>query len=34
MLTHPIFPNILMHSDDELAKALGSGVVRRETVHE
>ncbi len=34
MLTHPIFLNILMHSDDELAEALGSGVARRENVHE
>src|SRR6266849_4405267 len=33
MQTHPIFTNILMHSDDELAEALGVGIVERETIH-
>ena len=33
MQTHPVFTNLLMHSDDELAAALGVGIVERETIH-
>src|SRR5437667_10279494 len=33
MQTHPFFPDILMHSDDELAEALGVEIVERETIH-
>jgi hypothetical protein len=34
MQTHPFFTDILMHSDDELAETLGSGIVERETIHQ
>jgi Phosphotransferase enzyme family len=34
MQTHPFFTNILMHSDGELAAALGVEIVERETIHE
>src|SRR5436309_10612868 len=30
---HPTFPDVLLHSDDELAHELGSAVVDRRTVH-
>src|SRR5207247_10946534 len=33
MQTHPIFTNILMHSDDELAERLGVEIVEREMIH-
>lgn len=33
-MTHPVFPKILLHSDAELAEALGAGIVARETIHE
>lgn len=33
MQTHPFFTNILMHSDDELAAALGHAIAERETLH-
>lgn len=34
MLAHPVFPNILMHSDNELAELLGTGIAARKTIHE
>jgi hypothetical protein len=34
MQSHPFFTSILMHSDDELAAALGVGVAERQTIHE
>lgn len=34
MQTHPFFTDILMHSDAELAEALGVGIVERETIHQ
>jgi hypothetical protein len=34
MLAHAVFANLLMHSDDELSEALGSGIVERKTIHE
>ena len=34
MRTHPFFTDILMHTDDELAQALGVNIVQRETLHE
>ena len=33
MLTHPIFTDLLLHTDDELSRLLDSGVVERETIH-
>ena len=33
MQTHPIFTNILMHEDVELAERLGVEIVERETIH-
>jgi hypothetical protein len=33
MQTHPIFTDIVMHSDDELAETLGVEIVERETIH-
>jgi hypothetical protein len=33
MQTHPFFTDILMHSDDELAEALGVDIAERETIH-
>src|SRR6266851_532395 len=32
MQTHPFFTNILMHSGDELAEALGIAIAERETL--
>jgi Phosphotransferase enzyme family len=32
--THPIFKEILLHSDNELAEILGSSVVERRTIHQ
>jgi Phosphotransferase enzyme family len=34
MQTHPIFTNIRMHSDDELAQTLGVEIAERETIHQ
>lgn len=34
MLEHPIFPKILMHSDQEIAEILGVGIKTRKTIHE
>ena len=34
MQTHPFFKDILLHSDDELAEALGVGISERATLHE
>jgi hypothetical protein len=31
---HPVFPDIQLHSDEELAEALGAGIAERQTVHE
>ena len=33
MQTHPVFADILLHADDELAAALDSDIVERETIH-
>ncbi len=33
MQAHPDFPDILLHSDDELTELLGVGLVERETIH-
>ena len=33
MHAHPVFADILLHSDNELAAALGSSIVERETIH-
>ncbi|HEX9062715.1 MAG TPA: hypothetical protein VF941_21300, partial [Clostridia bacterium] len=34
MMIHPIFPNIVMHNDHELADLLGVNIVNRKTIHE
>lgn len=34
MEQHPIFPAIQMHSDSELARALGAAITERETIHQ
>lgn len=34
MITHPYFTDILMHTDDELAEILRTGIVERKTIHE
>ena len=31
---HPVFPRIRLHSDLELTKALGAGIVERQIIHE
>ena len=33
MHAHPVFADLLLHSDDELALALQSAIVERETIH-
>ena len=34
MIEHPAFPNILMHSDQELSDTLGARIACRQTIHE
>lgn len=34
MQTHPIFKDIWLHTDAELADILGAGIVERETIHQ
>jgi hypothetical protein len=34
MLPHPLFADLLLHGDDELAEALGARIVGRATIHE
>ena len=34
MERHPVFPRIRLHSDSELAEALGASIVERQTIHE
>jgi hypothetical protein len=34
MEQHPVFPRIRLHSDAELAEALGASIVERQTIHE
>lgn len=34
MQTHPYFPDILLHTDTQLADLLGTKVVQRDTIHE
>jgi hypothetical protein len=34
MERHPVFSRIRVHSDSELAEALGAGIVERQTIHE
>jgi len=34
MPSHPVFADLLLHDDDELAALLGAGLVERRTIHE
>lgn len=34
MLSHPVFTDILMHSDEELSEILGARIISRDTIHQ